>query len=231
MKTLRKPPILLAFYSTIPIFFGYIPLGIAYGLLFKNLGYPWIFATLTGVFVFAGSAQFISIGLLANHASLNEVFLTILFLNLRHIFYGFSLIRRYQTTLLKKLYLIFSLTDETYSLLTVNQLSNKDEDQRYCLYVSVLNQTYWVLGCTLGALLGEFIRFNTKGLDFALTALFVVLTVEQAKKVRRVFPFAIALFSTILAILIYKPQMLFVALAISCTLIGISSQWEAKKNV
>lgn len=219
-KTETSSAFAQAFASSLPIFFGYVPLGIAYGLLFQELGYPWVFATLTGAIVFAGSAQFMSVGLLAAKAGLTEIFLTTLFLNLRHLFYGFSLFKRYQASWWKKLYLIFALTDETYSVLTSKQLNSASEDQQYCFFVSALNHFYWIAGCTIGALIGSQLNINTAGFDFALVALFVVLTIEQAKKVKRLFPFVIALVAWTVAFQFPDSWKLFLALSICFLLIS-----------
>ena len=110
-----------AFRASIPVLFGYLPLGVAFGLLFNALGYPWYYATLSGLVIFAGAAQFLSVGLLAAHAGLMSIFAATLFLNLRHIFYGFSFLHRFPERGWRRYYLIFTLTDETYSVLTASR--------------------------------------------------------------------------------------------------------------
>jgi len=218
-----------SFKDSVPILFGYIPIGMAYGLLFNELGYHWFYATLTSILVFAGAAQYISIGLLASGAGIFEVFITTFFVNFRHVFYGFSFLHRYRNTnFVKKLYLILALTDETYSVLTTNKIDNQKLDDRYTFNITILNHIYWVIGCTLGTLLGANLQINTDGFDFALTALFVVLTIEQYKSVREVFPFVTALFAGILALFIYKSQMLVISLFIVFFLLIIRLKNESK---
>jgi 4-azaleucine resistance transporter AzlC len=199
---------------SVPVFFGYIPLGIAFGLLFSTLGYLWTFAALSGLLVYAGAAQFLSIGLLANHSGLAEIFLAILSLNLRHMFYGFSLYHRFSEQPWIRPYLIFGLTDETYSLLTSNRLDNKAQDEYFCFFVTSLDHLYWITGCAIGALLGHQFHFNLKGLDFTLTALFVVLAIEQASSVRKASPFLMAIVGASITLFICPAQMLAMSMAL-----------------
>lgn len=223
-------PMSAALRASIPVLFGYLPLGVAFGLLFNTLGYPWPYATLSGLVVFAGAAQFLSVGLLSAHTGLASIFAATLFLNLRHIFYGFSLLHRFPERGWRRFYLIFALTDETYSLLTTSKLGDRAQDERFCLLVSALNHSYWVAGCTLGALLGSSVRFNTKGLDFVLTALFVVLTLEQALAVRRMFPFAVAATAAAVTLAAFPGQMLLASLAIVFSVLLWKSQRSATSH-
>ncbi|MCB1868243.1 MAG: AzlC family ABC transporter permease [Gammaproteobacteria bacterium] len=208
-----------ALRASLPVMFGYVPLGMAFGMLFQDLGYPWYFATLMGVLVFAGAAQFMAVGLLAAHAGLLEVAVSTLALNSRHIFFGLSLISRYSCRGVKKLYLIFGLTDETYSLITGTPVPSHCRESDYYLAITALNQSYWVVGCTLGALLGRLIDLDTRGMEFALTALFLVLLIEQWNKLREPFPFLLAAVCGLGALALFKEQMLLVSIALSVLLL------------
>ncbi len=210
--------------ATLPVMFGYVPLGMAFGILFQGLGYPWYFATLMGLFVFAGAAQFMAIGLLTAQAGLLEVAVSTLALNSRHIFFGLSVLGRYRCRGLKKAYLIFGLTDETYSLITSTEPRGDQNEQDYYLTITALNQSYWVVGCTLGAVTGSLADFNTAGMDFALTALFLVLLIEQWAKIRELFPFVIAILSGMLAIALLREQMLLIAIATAIVVLVL--QWR-----
>lgn len=203
-----------AFRATIPVFFGMFPLGAAFGLLFNTLGHPWYYAVLSSVFVFAGASQFLSVGLLAAHAGLASIFVATLFVNLRHAFYGFSLTRRFPQHGWRRWYMIFALTDEGFSLLTARKPPAGERDEEFGLWVLGLLQAYWVAGTVLGALLGSRVHFDTKGFDFVLTALFVVLTVEQMLAVKKVFPFALAVAAAAVALAVVPGQMLVTSLAI-----------------
>tara|TARA_B100000959_G_C14923931_1_gene600722 strand:- start:388 stop:1062 length:675 start_codon:yes stop_codon:yes gene_type:complete len=207
--------------ETTPIMFGYVPMGMTFGLLFQDLGYPWYFATLMGLFIFAGAAQFMAIGLLSTGAGLTEVFISTFMLNSRHIFYGLSILDKYGKWGLRKLYLIFGLTDETYSLVTTIKIPNKVNEQDYYFFITMFNQAYWVLGCTLGVLIGGVVEFNTQGMDFALTALFIVLVIEQWKNIRDILPFVIATLSSIFVLYFFKDQMLIGSILLSLSILLI----------
>jgi 4-azaleucine resistance transporter AzlC len=211
-----------AMSDSLPVFFGYVPMGMAFGLLLESQGFPWFWATLMGLVIFAGAAQFLAVGLLASNAGLVEVGVTTLLLNSRHIFYGLSMLSRYQFGGWQKQYLIFGLTDETYSILSsrIRQFSSPQEQRSYQLWVTGLNHSYWVTGCTLGALIGSMVHFNTAGLEFTLPALFMVLVIEQYKTTRKWFPFIIALISAALALILFsKSSMLLVSIILTLSLL------------
>jgi len=201
--------------ATLPVMFGYIPLGIAFGILFQNLGYAWYFAPLMGIIVFAGAAQFMAVGLLAANAGLFEIFAATLILNSRHMFFGLSVLNRYTAKGWRKLYMIYTLTDETYSLVTSTQPPEGSDSNRYYLMISALNHSYWVIGCAIGALLGSRITFDSTGMDFALTALFTVLMIEQWKQVKESFPFVVALIAGLMSIMLWPQHMLIAAIGLS----------------
>jgi 4-azaleucine resistance transporter AzlC len=171
------------FHLTLPILFGYIPLGMAFGVLFvTQLDYVWWAAPLMGVLIYAGAGQILAVSLLATHAGLLEVFVAMFVLNARHLFYGLSLLGRFQGAGRRKLYLIFGLTDETYSLLTSRSRgADRNHEQDIDFRITGFNQIYWVVGCAMGALLGTNVTFDSTGIEFALVALFIVLTIEQYK--------------------------------------------------
>src|SRR5690606_9162620 len=167
MQQPSVPPALLP--TTLPVLIGYVPLGLAFGVLFSELGYAWYYSTLMAIFVYAGAAQFMAVGLLAAGSGLVEIGLATLLLNSRHMFYGLSMARRYPARGAARTYLIFGLTDETFSILSSIPPARGTTD--FYVKVTALHQLYWVLGCTLGALLAADLPFDTEGLDFVLTAL------------------------------------------------------------
>lgn len=169
-----------AFTATLPVMAGYIALGIGLGVILGNAGFglPWSLGE--SVFIYAGSMQYLSVELMAGGASLVTVALTTLMVNCRHLFYGVSMVDKYKNMGLKKPYLIFALTDETYSLVCHNNGEiSEDEEGLYYLFVSALDHLYWITGCVLGSVLGSLITFNTEGIDFVLTALFVTIVTDQ----------------------------------------------------
>ena len=182
-KTLRY-----AFMRSIPVLFGYIFMGIAFGILLQNAGYNFLWALLISLTCYAGSMQFVLITLLTGGVSLIRCAFMTLIINFRHMFYGLSLIEKFQNMGAAKPYMIHALTDETYSLLCLVQPEKGMEEKKMMLYIAILDHIYWVVGCVLGALIGSLIPFDTTGIDFAMTALFVVIFVEQWKQSPRHLP-------------------------------------------
>lgn len=215
--------------TTLPVALGYVPLGMAFGVLFTSqLDYDWYMATAMALFVFAGSAQFLSVGLLANQAGLLEVAIAIFLLNARHIFYGISLISELRLSGWRRWYLIFALTDESYSLITA--LPKEQRPQQAMWKIAMLNQSYWVLGSTLGALLGEGIDIPTEPLGFVLPALFIVLCVEQYRVVRAPGLMLAAGALALLAFWLWAGQMLILSIALALSLLLLtyrSRRWIA----
>jgi 4-azaleucine resistance transporter AzlC len=193
-----------AFKYSIPVLLGYLTIGIAFGLLTADAGYPWWIAPVMGLVMYAGAGQFIAVGLFAAGTSLWEAALVQLVVNARHIAYGFSMLKRYRNTGLFRYYLIFGLTDETFALLS--SLSEEDaassgaDRGKFMCCVTALNQCYWVSGSLLGALAGSLIPFDTAGIGFALTALFVVLMIEQILRLRRPGIFIVSAIPAALAV-------------------------------
>ena len=191
------------FPQTIPVMAGYISLGIAFGLLLQSKGYGPIWAFLMSLFIYAGSAQFLAVELLAAGATLIQVALLTFLLNFRHLFYGLSMIEKYRGTGIRKFYLIFGLTDETYALLTGYKTPDGLRDKDYYFAVTLMNQVYWVLGCVLGSVAGSIIPFDMTGIDFAMTALFAVLVVEQWKTHKNHIPAILGFVITIAALYLF----------------------------
>ncbi|MCC8025447.1 MAG: AzlC family ABC transporter permease [Clostridium sp.] len=173
-----------AFVKTIPILLGYLFLGIAFGLLLQKAGLGALWAFLISALVYAGSMQFALVGILTGGLSFITTAVMTLFINSRHAFYGLTFIDRFKEMGGKYPYMAASLTDETYSLLCSMARPGDFSDKEWRLatfFVSLFDQCYWVAGSVLGALMGELIKFNTTGIDFAMTALFVVICTDQWK--------------------------------------------------
>lgn len=201
------------FRLTLPILFGYLPLGTAFGVLFATqLDYAWWIAPLMGLVIYAGAGQILAVSLLAANAGLVEVAVAMFVLNARHLFYGLSLLGQFHGAGWRKAYLIFGLTDETYSLLTSRPRSgDRAQEQQLDFRITAFNQTYWVLGCTVGAILGELVDFDSTGIEFALVALFIVLTIEQFKALGNAFPLWTGAFAAGLAMLLVPPAHQLIA--------------------
>lgn len=200
---------LALFKLTIPVLMGYIPLGMAFGLLLSKLLIPWYYALFMSIFIFAGSGQFLALTLFASQATILEIGIATFLLNLRHTFYGLSMISTFKTFSWKKHYLIFGLTDETFALLKTSDVPEANREKAYLL-ITLLNQSYWIIGSVVGALLGNILPFNYDGIEFSLTALFVVLSIELYKKNRLHKPFFVALIIGLLGMLVFPPQKMLI---------------------
>ena len=182
----RRAVFLDAFKYTIPVLLGYSTIGVAFGLFLTGTGYPPVLALVMSLWMFAGAGQFIAVGLFAAGTSLWEVCLIQLVVNARHIAYGLSMLKRFRGTGAFKPYLVFALTDETFALLSSLPEEPMTEKRRlFYFYTSILDQSYWVGGSVIGAVAGTLIPFDMTGISFALTALFVVLLIEQIVRIKR----------------------------------------------
>lgn len=203
---MKKDILKKALLSTIPVMTGYIVLGIGFGIVLKTNGYGFWWAFAMSLFIYAGSMQYVGIGLLSGGASLIATALTTLMVNARHLFYGISMVDKYRNTGIKKPYLIFALTDETYSLVCSGNEELSDADRKsYYFYVSLFDQIYWITGSLLGSLIGAIITFNTEGIDFALTALFITVFVDQWLKTKNHIAAIIGVAASVVSVIIFGP--------------------------
>ena len=168
-----------AFPYTIPVLTGYLFIGIAFGVMFAEKGYSFLWAVLMSLLVYAGSGQYLAVNFFAPGVSLLQVVFLTLMVNIRHIFYGISLLEKFHSMGPKRWYMIFGLTDETYSLLCTTRVPEGVEEDKFLFAISIMNQSYWVVGSAIGGLAGAMLPINSEGIDFAMTALFVVIFVEQ----------------------------------------------------
>ncbi len=182
VQNVKRRALRTAFPHTIPILAGFGFLGMSFGFLMRASGHPWWLPILMSVVIFAGSMQFVTVDLLAGAFHPLQAMLMALMVNARHLFYGISLLDKYQDLGKKRTYMIFGLTDETFS---INYAANIPEDVDrgwFMFFVTALNHLYWAGGTAVGSLLGSVLRFNTEGLDFVMTAMFVVILLEQVQK-------------------------------------------------
>jgi len=182
---LLKKAFLCAFPHTIPILAGFLFLGMTYGIYMNVSGFSFLYPMFMSMTVFAGSVEFVAVNLLLGAFNPLQALLVTLMLNARHLFYGISMLEKYRGTGLKKIYLIFGMCDESFSINYTADIPAGIDRGWFMFFVTLLNQIYWVLGATLGGLFGSLIRFNTKGLDFVMTAMFVVIFLEQWLKEKR----------------------------------------------
>lgn len=189
--------------QTIPVMLGYLFMGAAFGLLLQEAGYNFIWAFFISLTVYAGSGQFLLVSLLNENASVLTTAIMTLSINCRHFFYGLSFIERFKKMGKKYLYMIFSLTDETYSLLCSTKIPDNLDYNKTTFTMAFLNQLYWICGCVIGDLMGMFLPFSTDGVDFAMTALFVVIFVEQWLSTKNHLPAVMGCVSAVICLLIF----------------------------
>lgn len=209
-----------AFTTSIPVMAGYIVLGMGFGLLLHDAGYGVGWAFFMAVIIYAGTMQYVGVSLLAGGASILTTALTALMVQARHLFYSISMIERYKGTGKYKPYMIFGLTDETYSLLSDGKVPCAEKDAaRYRFLVTLFNHCYWITGCVLGNLLGEVLPFSTKGLEFSMTALFVASLTEQWITMHDHVPALTGLVSTLLCLIVFGSENFLIPALLLITLI------------
>ncbi len=179
MRQKLKKAFLAAFPNTIPIMMGFLFLGMTYGIYANVSGFGVIYPFIMSLTIFAGSVEFVAVELLLGVFNPLQALIMTLMINARHLFYGLSMLDKYKGTGWKKPYLIFGMCDESFSINCTAKISEDVDKGWFYFFVTILNQLYWVVGATLGGLFGSFIHFNTEGLDFVMTAMFVVIFLEQ----------------------------------------------------
>ena len=208
-----------AWKRSIPVMAGYIVLGMGFGMLLAAKGYGVIWAIAMSVFIYAGSMQYVAIDLITGGASLISAALMTLMVNARHLFYGISMVERYKDTKPYKPYLIFALTDETYSLVCSGDVPEGVEKKRYFFLVSLLNQFYWVFGSVIGSVLGSVLNINTEGIDFSMTALFLVVFTEQWTSTKDHRSAIAGVTASVTCLLVFGPSAFLIPSMISITVI------------
>ena len=211
-----------SFKYSLPVLFGYIPLGFAFGVMLQAAGYNALWAFFMCVFIFSGTGQYLIVPMLAAGTSIPQVILITTLLHFRYFFYGLSMIDRYHKIGGLKWYLIFGLTDETYAILSTEAPPEGITKQAFFTSVTFLNHCYWIIGGVLGVLVGGLLPFSTKGIEFVMTALFSVLVVEQWKAHKNHFPAFIGFVLPIISLLVLGadhfliPALLAVSLVLMC---------------
>lgn len=218
---MKNKTVKTAFLDSLPVMTGYVFLGFGFGILMHKNGYGLLWSLAMSLFIYAGSMQYVAATLMTSGASFLTAALTTLVVNARHLFYGISMVDAYKGTGRKKPYLIFALTDETYSLVSKNQIPDGVDHHSYCFLVSLFDHAYWVTGTALGALAGSLIPINYEGIEFVLTALFVTIFVEQWLSVRDHRPALIGIGASVVCLLLFGkdvfliPSMLIIALGLT----------------
>lgn len=212
---MNRKTLAAAFPVTVPVLMGYLAIGMAFGLMLQRIGYNVLWAFFMSLTIYAGSGQYLGVSLLAAGASLTQVAFLTLMINFRHLVYGLSLLEKFRGMGKRKFYMIFSLTDETYALLSSAKAPEGVDEHDFYFAVAMLDHSYWILGSILGSVLGSALGFDTTGVDFAMTALFLVIAVGQWKAAGSHLPALLGGGVTLVSLLLVGAEdMLLPALAV-----------------
>ena len=217
---MKKSAFSKALRDTIPVLTGYLFLGAGFGIMMSEEGFSIGWAFIMSIVMYAGSGQYLAVGLFASQAGYLNIAIATLLVNARHLFYGISLVDTYKNAGPKKHYMIFGLTDETYSLVTQAKVDPQIDHSTYCFFVTLLDHIYWISGCTLGAILGATLPISFEGVEFVLTALFVTMFVEQWLSSTNHLPALVGLACTTVCLLIFGseyfliPSMILIAVSL-----------------
>ena len=208
-----------ALYKSIPVMAGYIVLGIGFGILLRSAGYGVLWAFAMSAFIYAGSMQYVGVELIAGGAGILTTALTTLMVNARHLFYSISMINRYKDSGKYKPYLIFTLTDETYSLLCDGKTPEGEDPDLFRFLVSFFDHCYWIIGSVVGSLLGAVLPFSTVGIEFAMTALFLASFTQQWIDNKDHVPAITGIVSSLLCLLIFGSDRFLIPAMLTITLV------------
>ena len=212
---------------TIPICVGFLFLGISYGFLMRSKGFSFVYPMLMSFFIFAGSMEFVTVNLLLSAFNPLYAFSLTLMVNARHLFYGISMLEKYKNVGWKKFYLIYGMCDESFTInCTVTPPPDVDKGW-FMFFVTMLNQIYWVSGATLGALLGYVIHFDTTGIEFVMTALFVVMFINQWEETSNHQSALIGIGCSLLCLLVFGSENFILP---AMRLLSVAFRWEEKNR-
>jgi 4-azaleucine resistance transporter AzlC len=228
---MRKRALKRAFVKSLPVMVGYIVLGIGFGILLRNAGYGVLWAFAMSLFIFGGSMQYVGVGLLAGGATVINTIITTIMVNARHLFYSISMINRYKGAGRYKPYMIFALTDETYSLLCDEEVPDDIDVNLYRFLVSLFNHTYWIIGGVLGNLIGAVLPFSADGVAFSMTALFVAAFTEQWLSSKNHLPAVTGIICTTVSLLLFgKDNFLIPAMLMITAVLAIAGRKEVAES-
>lgn len=216
---MNKRTIRQALYSSIPVLAGYVVLGIGFGILMRKAGYGVMWTASMSLFIYAGSMQYVGVGLLDAGASILTTAIATIMINARHLFYSISMIGKYKDTGYYKPYLIFALTDETYSLLCDGIIPEGVNQDKYRFFVSLFNHCYWIAGSIIGSLIGTVLPISTAGIEFSMTALFITAFTEQWLTTKDHVPALVGLLCTLLCLVLFGRDSFLIPAMILITLV------------
>lgn len=218
----KRKALRAAFPHTIPVLAGFCFLGVAYGIYMNVSGFSFLYPMIMSLTIFGGSLEFVAVSMLLSSFAPVQTLAITLMIQARHLFYGISMLEKYKGIGWKKIYLIFGMCDETFS---INCSANVPEDVDkgwFMFFVTLLNQLYWVLGATVGGLLGSLIFFNTEGIDFVMTAMFVVIFLDQWRKEKKHIVALIGVGISVICLIIFGSDSFMIPTMI-CMLLALTA--------
>lgn len=232
-KKSRKATIKYAFKKSLPVFFGYLFLGSAFGIMLYDAGYNWIWAIFISILVYAGSGQFLLVSLISSAASIPTVAMMTLFINSRHMFYGLSLIDKFKAGGWRYPFMIFSLTDETYSVnVSIQSVPDDVNEPKARFLLGEFDHFYWILGSVVGSLLGQSLPIDFTGIDFSMTALFTVIFVDLLIDTKNKICGAVGIFCAFICLMIFgADNFLLPTLILTVVLLIAAKPALTKKEV
>lgn len=220
-KTLRY-----AFRQSLPVLAGYTVLGMGFGVLLRQAGYEWWWAMVMSLTIFSGSMQYVAVDLLTTGASVVATAVMTVMVNIRYLFYGVSMLERYRGAGPEKPYLIAALTDENYSIICSAALPEGVSERWFRLLLCAMTHCYWIFGSVLGDVLGGAFQFNSAGIEFSMTALFVVIFVEQWQKTKQHLPAVTGVLITLVCLLVFGPESFLIpSMAAITAALFIERRW------
>ena len=203
---MNRKTLAAAFPHTVPVLMGYLSIGIVFGWMLSAAGFHPVWSLIMSSAIYAGSGQYLGVQLLAQASPLADAAFLTLVLNFRHLVYGLSMLEKFQGMGWRKLYMIFSLTDETYALLAGVEAPEGVNEKQFYFLIAILDHLYWIAGSIIGAVAGALITINTEGIDFAMTALFLVIAVEQWQSGKSHSPVLLGALGTLACLLVFGPE-------------------------
>lgn len=222
----KSTAIKYAFKQSVPVMAGYVVLGVGFGIILAAKGYGFIWAFVMSLTIYAGSMQYVAVDLLSGGASLITTAVMTLMVNARHLFYGISMLNKYKNLGRFKPYCVFALTDETFSLVCGDNIPENVDNKLYYFALSLMNQCYWIIGCTLGGIIGAYLPFNSAGVEFSMTALFVVVFIDQWRSAKSHISAVIGLVSSLVCLALFGADRFIIPSMIMITVVlCIAQRW------
>ncbi len=221
MNNKYKKALKAAFPHTIPILAGFLFLGMTYGVYMNVSGFSFVYPMITSMIIFGGSLEFVTVSMLLSSFAPVQTFIMVLMIQPRHLFYGISMLDRYKNMGWKKFFLIFGMCDETFSINYTAKAPEGVDEGWFMFFITLLDYLYWVSGATIGGILGSLITFNTEGLDFVMTAMFVVIFMEQWLKEKKHYTAYIGLAASIICLIIFGADSFMIPTMV-CVIAGLT---------